>query len=288
MPSLRCRLCSADDLGLHFEVRGFTLDRCARCGFVQVREQPTAADLEALYGEGFFAKSKYEDEFALRRENERRLELLERAGVPAGGRVLDAGCATGDFLSIAGERYDMWGLDVSEFATAAARTKNPRFADQIRTGFIEDQRFAPDFFDAIVMWDVVEHIWDPRPVLHRLVGHLRPGGSLLLSTPDIGAATARILRRRWAFMTPPEHLGFFNAGSLHFLLEDALGLRTTSSSSSGKWANVGFLAYKLRKVFPGLVPAALVARVQRSPLGRASMYVPTADVRYVAARKPEA
>jgi SAM-dependent methyltransferase len=288
MPSQVCRLCSAPDLALHFEVRGFTLDRCGRCGFVQVREQPTTAQLEAIYGEGFFAKSKYDDEFALRRENERRLALLERAGVPAGGRVLDAGCATGDFLAIAGERYDMWGLDVSDFATKVAREKNPRFAHQIRTGFIEEQRFEPDFFDAIVMWDVVEHIWDPRPVLHRLVEHLRPGGSLLLSTPDIGAATARLLRTRWAFMTPPEHLGFFDKGSLQFLLEDALGLEQTQSSSSGKWANVGFLAYKLRKVFPGLVPASLVARVQKSPLGRASMYVPTADVRYVTARKPEA
>ena len=52
---------------------------------------------------------------------------------------------------------------------------------------------------------------------------LKPGGTLVLSTPDIGAITARVMRTRWAFMTPPEHLGFFNASSLSFMLERQLG-----------------------------------------------------------------
>jgi SAM-dependent methyltransferase len=280
-----CRLCTSEHLEEHLEARGFVLDRCPSCEFVQVRERPTPEQLRAIYGEAFFARSKYEDEFALRRENQRRMELLAQAAAP-GARVLDAGCATGDFIGLAGERYDMWGLDVSAYATAEAREKHPRFASQIFTGFVEDQRFEPRFFDAIVMWDVIEHIWDPRPVLERLVDHLRPGGSLLLSTPDIGALTARLMGSRWAFMTPPEHLGFFNRLSLDFLLERTLGLRTTASFAKGKWANVGFIAYKLRKVFPA-VPATLVAKVQQSPLGRASMYVPTGDVRYVSARKVE-
>ena len=282
-----CRLCSCERLELHFEVRGQTLDRCGDCGFVQVRHRPSAEELRAIYGDGYFAKGKYDDVVAQRRENERRIGLLERAEVPAGGRVLDVGCATGDFIEVATDRYDLWGLDVSAHATAIAREKTPQVAHQIFTGMIEDQEFPPSFFDAIVMWDVVEHIWDPRRVLHRLVEHLKPGGALILSTPDIGAATARVMGRRWAFMTPPEHLGFFSAPSLEFLVDRDLGLRTTSSESSGKWANVGFIAYKLRRVFP-VVPEALVERVRQSPLGRATMYVPTGDVRYVTARKPEA
>ena len=287
MTPMACRLCSSETLEMLYEVRGSTLDRCTACGFVQVRDQPTEEELRVIYGDGFFTRGKYEDEFAQRRENERRAGMLAEAGVPAGGRVLDAGCATGDFVAFASDRYDMWGLDVSEFATRIAREKNPDRAAQIFTGFIENQTFESAFFDAIVMWDVIEHIWDPRSVLRSLVQHLRPGGTLILSTPDIGAMTARIMRRRWAFMTPPEHLCFFSPPSLSFLLERDLGLRTTTSRASGKWANVGFLAYKLRKVFP-IVPQALVTRVQRSPLGKATLYVPTLDVRYISARKPEA
>jgi SAM-dependent methyltransferase len=287
MPPDSCRLCSSTQLCLHFEVRGSVLDRCEACGFVQVREQPSADELRALYGVAYFERGKYDEEFAQQREGRRRLELLAQAGVRPGGRVLEAGCATGDFLALASERYEMWGLDVSAHATDAARAKNPDAAGRIFTGFVEEQTFAPDFFDAIVMWDVVEHLWDPKAVLRRLVRHLRPGGGLLLSTPDIGAATARLLGRRWAFMTPPEHLGFFNQQSLRFLLEGELGLEITRSTARGKWANVGFLVYKLRRVFPDIIPRRLSERVQKSAIATGAVYVPTADVRYVLARKRE-
>lgn len=281
-----CRLCSSPELTLHFEVRGSTLDLCRTCGFVQVRRQPTSEELLSLYGGGYFAQGKYDRQLAQERERARRLELLARAGVREGGRVLDAGCATGEFLAAGSARYEMWGLDVSEAATREARANNPALASRVFTGFVEEQRFEPGFFDAIVMWDVIEHLWDPRAVLFRLMAHLRPGGTLLLSTPDVGAPVARWMGRRWAFMTPPEHLGFFNRATLQFLLEQVLGLRLCSSEAHGKWANVGFLAYKLRRVFP-IVPEQLVRRVQRSRLSRVALYVPTMDIRYVTARKHE-
>lgn len=285
MSRASCRLCSSADLCLHLAVQEHSLDRCGSCGFVQVRDRPSQHELRALYGDGYFKRGKYDEEFAQRKEGERRLGLLARARVPTGGRVLDAGCATGDFIALGSSRYEMWGLDVSTYATELAVQKNPSCAARIFTGFIEEQRFEPDFFDAIVMWDVIEHIWDPRSVLRRLVSHLRPGGSLILSTPDVGALTARLMRSRWAFMTPPEHLGFFSPPSLRFLLEADLGLDTTSSETSGKWVNLGFLAYKLRRVFPQ-VPARWVERVQQSRLSNAAIYVPTADIRYVTAQRP--
>jgi SAM-dependent methyltransferase len=287
MSGASCRLCSSSALRFHFEVQGSLLDRCDSCGFVQVRERPSTQQLRSLYGAGYFKHGKYDQELAQRKETERRLGLLERARVAARGRVLDAGCATGDFLVAAGGRYEMWGLDVSAYATEIARTRDPELGARVFTGFIEDQRFEAGFFDAIVMWDVIEHIWDPRSVLRQLLVHLRPGGALIVSTPDIGALTARLMRRRWAFMTPPEHLGFFNESSLRFLLERDSGLTILSSESSGKWANLGFLVYKLGRVFPGVVPARLVEQLRDSPLGTAAMYVPTADIRYVVARKPE-
>jgi 2-polyprenyl-3-methyl-5-hydroxy-6-metoxy-1,4-benzoquinol methylase len=286
MSAATCRLCSSADLRPHFTVRGCRLDRCPACGFIQVRDQPTAEALRELYGNGYFDHGKYDDKYALARETRRRLALLERARVPKGGRVLDAGCATGDFLSAGQARYEMWGLDVSAYATELARARNPSCAQRIFTGFVEDQNFEPSSFDAIVMWDVVEHLWDPRLVLSRLIGHLRPGGSLLLSTPDIGAPVAKLMRQRWAFMTPPEHLGFFSQRALAYVLE-RLGLEIVASSASGKWANLGFLMYKLRRVFPG-VPANLVERFRSSAAAKLSVYVPTLDVRYVAARKLEA
>jgi SAM-dependent methyltransferase len=286
MSGLACRLCGSDRLVLHFEVRGNALDRCGRCGFVQVRERPSADALEAMYGETYFARGKYDNGFAQRRENQRRLALMERAAVQPGARVLDVGCGPGDFVAFAGDRFDMWGLDVSPGAIDEARRKNPRVADQLASGFVVVQRYPAGVFDAIVMWDVVEHLWDPLAVLRQLLPCLRPGGALLLSTPDIGAVTARLMGPRWAFMTPPEHLGFFSRRSLRFLLERELGLSTTSSSASGKWANIGFILYKLGRVFGPVVPPRVTDELRNSAVGRTAVYVPTADILYVAAAKP--
>lgn len=259
---------------------------------MQVRDQPSEAELRAIYGEGY-GKGKYEDDVAQRRETARRLALLE-AACPPGGRVLDVGCATGDFIRAAGDRWDLWGLDVSPHAIAAAKVKNPRVAQQLFAGLLggtADGDVLPAAaltapFDAIVMWDVIEHLWDPRTIVARLVTQLRPGGALIVSTPDIGAVTARLMKGRWAFMTPPEHLGFFGRTSFAQLLEADLGLRITSSRAHGKWTNLGFLVHKLGRVFPELVPGRLTARVQASPLGKTALYVPSLDVRYVSARKP--
>lgn len=240
-----------------------------------------------MYSGAYFDRGKYDDDTNQQRENDRRMAMLGRLGLDRGARVLDAGCATGDFLAAASARYTMSGLDVSADAVDIARERNPAFADRIRAGFVEDQAFGVGSYDAIVLWDVVEHIWDPVAACQRLVGALRPGGYLLLSTPDIGAPVARAMRSRWAFMTPPEHLGLFSLPSLTWLLERRLGLTIVETFAAGKWVNVGFLTYKLGRMFPGLVPPWLATRLRDTRLGRASLYVPTNDIRYVTARVPD-
>jgi 2-polyprenyl-3-methyl-5-hydroxy-6-metoxy-1,4-benzoquinol methylase len=280
-----CRLCDATDLRAIFRVSEWTLERCAACDFVQVREQPTDEELAAQYSEAFFDRGKYEDEFAMRKEYDKRTSLLAETGLRREARVLDAGCATGDFIAHVGDRFDMWGIDISEYAVEEAKKRCPDKSEQLFAGRIEDVDLERGFFDAIVMWDVVEHVFSPVDACQRLVDYLRPGGYLLVSTPDIGAVTARLMKKRWAFMTPPEHLGFFSHRTLTKLLEEKLSLKTTRLFSTGKWVNVGFLFYKLRRVFPR-IPRGVVTAIQRSPLGDASVYVPTLDIQYAVAVKP--
>ncbi len=280
-----CRLCSDGSRLASFVVRGVRLERCSACGFLQVGERPTVAALQDLYGPSYFDHGKYEDQFALMKENGRRLELLRSTGITRGATVLDAGCARGDFLSAASLEYEMWGVDVAESAVAEARRQCPAAATRVQAGFLEQLRFAPATFDAVVLWDVIEHVWDPIAVGRAVVSWLKPSGFLLLSTPNVGAATARLMGQHWPFMTVPEHLGLFNRESMHRLLEQVLGLRVMHWSSRGKWANVGFLAYKARRVAPRLIPAAVTAKVRQSPLGKLSVYVPTGDIQYVIARK---
>ena len=268
-----------------FEVASHAIWRCPRCRFVQVGEEPSAATLREIYAGSYFETTKYDDDANQLRENRRRLSMLSRLGIASGARVLDAGCATGDFLEAAGD-YEMWGVDISDEAVAIAQKNNPRLAGRISAGGLEAAPFEPGFFDAVVLWDVIEHLWDPRAICERLVELTKPGGHIIISTPDIGALTARLFGRRWVFMTPPEHLGFFSKPSATWLFEKELGLEIILSFTAGKWVNAGFLSYKLRRVLPELVPERLVSAIGSTPVARLPIYVPTRDIRYLAARRP--
>lgn len=264
------------------EANGCRLERCTVCEFAQVAPLPDAAAIAAIYGPEYFDKGKYRDDDAGRLEQERRVRLLEHHGVPAGGRILDFGCATGEFAALADRTWEVWGIELNREPILAAQAALPHLAERLRHGRLEDAGFLPASFDAVVLWDVIEHLPEPVETLATLVALVKPGGLVALSTPDIGAATARLMGRRWHFMTPPEHLGFFNRTSMARLF-GAVGCRPVGMESLGKWANLGFIAYKLGRVFPQV--KALAARFRRSSLARHCVYVPTGDILYACARR---
>jgi 2-polyprenyl-3-methyl-5-hydroxy-6-metoxy-1,4-benzoquinol methylase len=246
---------------------------------------PSDAELAAIYGTQYFQKLKYRNDDAQLREQERRARLLERAELPAHAKVLDFGCATGGFVDHVKERYEVYGSDISPQSIERAKQLYPDLRDRLSTTTLIDP--VPQnlpMMDAIVAWDVIEHLKDPVSVVSKLAGRLRPGGVLAVSTPDYGALTARILRKRWAFMTPPEHLGFFSRKTIQQLFESA-GVTLDRSISLGKWVNAGFLVYKLARVFPEILPQKWVERFGASSAGRTCLYVPTADVLYAIGHK---
>jgi 2-polyprenyl-3-methyl-5-hydroxy-6-metoxy-1,4-benzoquinol methylase len=280
-----CRLCDCDRLTHRFTVRNQRLFRCENCGMVQVADRPSAEELDAIYGKSYFGSSKYADQATLLAEANRRLALLQ-AHVPAGPdvKVLDAGCATGDFIAHAQGHYRMSGIDVSPAAVESARQRLPDLAGRLWTAGLDRDDLGDEEYDAICLWDVIEHLWDPVKAATMLFRHLKPGGCLLLSTPAADALLARLMGRYWAFMTPPEHLSFFSRRSIHQLFEQRLNGEVLSCQRRGKRANVGFIVYKVKRLMP-LVPQALVDFFRRPLLARWSLYVPTGDVQYAVVRK---
>lgn len=268
-----------------YTVNRCDLVACQSCGFVQVAQQPAASDLEAIYQATYFSHSKYADNQTQRLENHRRLTLMRRFLPANGAQVLDAGCGTGDFLEQAKTRYRMSGFDISPFATQMASERNPELAERIWAGDFSRLREEPQPYDAICLWDVIEHLWNPVEVATTLLDKLVGGGFLFLSTPNIGALTARVLRQWWPFMTPPEHLSFFTRQTFYRLFEDQLDCQIVDWESKGKKVNVGFMLYKVRRKAPLLMPEWLTGLFRRPPLARLSVYVPTGDIQYLVVRK---
>lgn len=279
-----CRVCDSADLAPRYVVRGQPMATCRNCGLVQLARHPSQEELAEIYGANYFPETKYALDPAARKEQQRRIDWLLRAGIAPRARVLDLGCATGDFMMSAREHFDMWGLDYSTAAIAVARKRMPEQADRLQSGAISTLDVPDGHFDAIAMWDVIEHLDLPQDALRAALPKLKPGGLIFLSSPNIGTAIAAILGPRWAFMTPPEHIALYSHATLRRLAE-RMGLKETRWMTRGKWINLAFLIYKLGRVFPELVPQALIRALQKGRIGKLMLYIPTGDIQYMAARK---
>lgn len=113
---------------------------------------------------------------------------------PVGSKVLDVGAAGGAFLEAATRHgYDAWGLEPSWFRVSRGKERGL----QIEQGVIENHSFAPESFDMVTLWDVIEHMPDPLDSLRRVHALLKPGGTLLLNFPDIDTWQARLVGRHF-------------------------------------------------------------------------------------------
>lgn len=93
------------------------------------------------------------------------------------------------------------------------------------TGELGDTPFPPESFDAVTLWDVVEHVRDPAEALRAVRRLLRPGGTLALSTPNLRGLFPRLsqpvgrVTGYWTHPEPPAHLFQFSQATLSRLLE---------------------------------------------------------------------
>lgn len=148
--------------------------------------------------------------------------LLDSAMVPRlppGARVLDVGCGSGDFLAAANERgFRPTGIDISE---AGATLCRQRGFEAISGDFLTAD--VGTEFDAVTMWDVIEHLRDPAAFFERSHGILRKDGLFIGKVPAFGRISVELSKRvpRLAGMLlgAPDHVQYFTQQSLGALLQ---------------------------------------------------------------------
>ncbi len=197
--------------------------RCATCGHrFRTRVDPALVN-GTIYGAAYHRarKTRGTAGFALKEATFRlHLRLLERTwGSLRDRRLLDVGCATGDFLELAREAgIDGHGIDVSAHAVDAARRRGL----DVRCGRLEDADGGP--YDVIHASHVLEHVADPQRFARRAFALLRSGGLVLVEVPNefddlLSTLRRRLRRARGAFDSP--HLHYFAPASLRRLWADS-------------------------------------------------------------------
>ena len=134
------------------------------------------------------------------------------------GRLLDVGCATGEFLAATQARgWQAYGVETSPASAQIARELT---GAQIHTGTLDTAPFEQGSFDVITMFEVIEHLQSPRSYIEIISRLLRPGGLLAISTPNIRSVSYRLLGRDWDVVGPNDHLYYFSPRTLQRLLAD--------------------------------------------------------------------
>jgi dolichol-phosphate mannosyltransferase len=198
------------------------------------------------------------------------------------GRLLDVGCYTGVFLDRARRRgWEVSGLEPSRWAADVARHRG----FPVQEGLLAESVLPPASFDAVTVWDVIEHFGDPRAEVARVARLLKPGGLLALSTMDVESGFARLLGPRWPWFMRM-HLYYFSPDTLGALLEQA-GLEVVEVRRHRRIVSARYLLEKAAAQPSRL--SGLFRLAARLPfLGRLHIPVSFGDIINVYARKPMA
>lgn len=237
--------CTSSSYGIHGNIW-----RCIGCGLLYTDDGMTDGDIAACY------ESVDDDLYLTQYESrittfQRQLEAItERAGT---GRLLEAGAYTGMFLRVARDAgWQVEGLEPSHWAVERAHELH---GIELRQGLLgaDDPPFdarKDGAFDAVVMWDVIEHLNDPPAAVRAAGGLLRPGGVLAMSTMDADSAFARLSGRRWPWLMAM-HRVYFTRGTMRRMLEEC-GFTDIHFRNHVRWITVGYLTTRVERWMPAV------------------------------------
>jgi len=167
--------------------------------------------------------------------------------VPEGARVLDVGCATGNFGQALEELKGctVVGVDISEADIAEAKTKlSEAYVLDITSEGIAERLGQ---FDVVVFADVLEHLADSREALRAVHSLLAPEGVVIYSIPNMGHLSVRLdlLEGRFSYtelgLLDRTHLHFYDRVEIHDMFTDAgftiSAERPTVSGNRENWVS---------------------------------------------------
>jgi 2-polyprenyl-3-methyl-5-hydroxy-6-metoxy-1,4-benzoquinol methylase len=265
-----CPLCRSEQREFPFELPdGYRVARCQECRTHYLYPRLTEEAMQLVYQDpsyyqgghsGYADTSYFDQETALRATFRSLLRNLEKRGM-TGGDLFEVGCGYGYLLDEARPYFRRRvGTECSPEAAALARATGA----EVFVGGLE-QLASNASFDCALAIQVIEHIYEPVRFMEQLVAHVKPGGYVVLATPDIGGALRKLMGQSWPSFKVPEHVLYFDFDSLRKLMREA-GLVKISRMPYPHAFPLGLIAAKFGLSLPGAlarinlwVPATTIA-----------------------------
>lgn len=177
-PLNECVVCHSKEYTPAFDKSGATFVTCNGCGLIYVKDRDKQGYApEQKLDRDVFAK----DELAPgQTEISGKMLLNEIRPYVRTGKILDVGCATGyHSAGLADKGYEVYGLEPNR---TSAEWGAEHFPITMHIGYLDTAPWPPEYFDAIVTKETIEHFHKPSYELNLMRKLLKPGGLLLLKT----------------------------------------------------------------------------------------------------------
>jgi 2-polyprenyl-3-methyl-5-hydroxy-6-metoxy-1,4-benzoquinol methylase len=228
LETISCVLCgyennrpfSFERVFLGRETHSVGVNKCKMCNLVYVSPRLNSFGLAELYDKDYDSFcGVYCGSFDPASQEYQRFQSYVHDVLPQGGKILDVGCGTGNFLSqfVEDHRYGVEGLELSRYAGQEAVKKGIR----VHFGEITEVPALKEQFDALTLLYVLEHVPQPLHVLQEAYGLLKPGGYCLIAVPNYNylqlvytGLVALLLFRNKTALHAGEHLQNFTPSTL--------------------------------------------------------------------------
>ena len=231
MEQVTCALCGSSEWKIVYKIPDLMLERiniiatfvkCNRCGLVFQNPRPTEQEMKDHYPPQYSPYRRMQrgpvhgllewvGKYGLQKRCNRVLKFLD------GGRLLDIGCAKGEFLETM-QNHPGWDLTGVEVNSEAADRAHLVTGLPVFTGTLKSTHFPSASFDAITLWDVFEHLHHPSNSLDEIKQILTSKGYLFLRIPNLDSYDSEMFGPYWVGWESPRHLFIFTPKTISQLL----------------------------------------------------------------------
>lgn len=232
---IKCDICGGDKCKILFKSRDYRFGRketfnvvqCNECKLIYINPRPTAKAMLNLYKAYYTPIDKNYILPNLETQKVRIIlktiwhrylgkyhdDLIKRIQ----GRILDIGCGNGNLLLPLKQRgRGVYGTEINPI--------NAKYCNKIGLnvfcGMLEEANFDGEFFDTVILSQVIEHLPSPKKTLKEIYRILKPKGELYIFCPNYGSYLSRLFGKYWHGWHTPFHLYSFTIRTIKSLAND--------------------------------------------------------------------
>ena len=211
-----CPVCKKMDYKFFFKKENLRLIKCMHCGLIRFDNIPQVFDIKNYYYYKNKVTKKQQDLYNPITTKRYNNLLIKLQSFRKNNAVFDIGCGAGQFLSVAKKmNWQAKGVEISPYAVKVCKDFNLDVSCQ---DFLQ-AKIQHNYYDIVTMFEVLEHLTQPREYLLKANKILRKGGVIIITTPNFNCLTRILLRERWRLIHK-EHLFYFTPASFKKLIHD--------------------------------------------------------------------